>query len=163
MVVLFWFSLGSFACGCVHLAYLRLFLDDLTVRWPENTHEWVCTITSSLVGVTGQLMMNCALKVEEAGPISLARSGEILLSFLLQALILHKEAFDFTSLFGAFIIFTAIVLIALKRWAQNGSNPPSLLIWLFRPNRKNKEIDLSCSIQVVQVVQPELMPKQTPG
>lgn len=55
------------------------------------------------------------MKVEEAGTISLARSVDILLSFIVQALLLKNEPILWTSLVGACIIAIGVTLSALNK------------------------------------------------
>lgn len=156
MLVLFWFSMGSFICGSVHLIWLKFYLNEQSARWPNTTEEWTFTMISALGGLIGQYLVNLALKIEEAGPVSLVRTGDILLSFILQALILHNEPIELSSLLGAFIIFLAITLATLKKWVSDGRNPPKILIWIFRVKRKEqtKQVPLSNN-GVVRVLYPE--------
>lgn len=171
-IVLFWFSFGSLVCSLIHLSWLYLATQDPTVRWPVNTYEWTCITVSALAGLTGQLILNMALKIEDAGPISLARTGDILISFLVQALILHNEPIDVLSLLGATSILLSISMTALQRWVVDGQNPPAILRSLCchpasNQRKKSRQLSLRKSITcnpnsapVVQVLCPPSSKKE---
>lgn len=162
MLVLFWFSMGSLLFGLIHLTWLRFYGDQAiqdSLRLPNTVQEWSFALVSSLGGLVGQYLVNLALKVEEAGPISLVRTADILLSYVLQAFILQNEPVQLSSLLGAFTIFVAIVLATAKKWATDGKNPPKLLVRIFASNGKTKEMKdnhiSACDSKIVHIMRPD--------
>ena len=74
-------------------------------------------VANGICGVLGQFCLTVALKVEEAGLVSLARTVDIVMAFVFQIIGLPEEEVDWTSILGAVIVCTAVSLSAFK----NGS------------------------------------------
>lgn len=87
----------------------------VTIRTVDFETEFVILVINATCGVFAQLFITLALKVEEAGTISLARSVDIVLSFIVQATLLKHEQIYWTSIIGAFIIGLGVTLSALNK------------------------------------------------
>ncbi|RWS22111.1 EamA-like protein 5 [Leptotrombidium deliense] len=68
-----------------------------------------------LCGTFGQLCVTIAFKLEEAGPVSLARTVSIVVAFFYQIFVLNEELV-WSSILGACIVFAAVVSCALRKW-----------------------------------------------
>lgn len=78
-VVISAFSIASIICGIVTLAILGTVaahhdVHDITLPSDWTPQEWAWLVGNGLCGVFGQLFLTLALKVEEAGLVSLART-----------------------------------------------------------------------------------------
>jgi hypothetical protein len=58
-----------------------------------------------------------SLKIENAGPVSLARTMDIVMAFVYQVVVLNTQV-QITSLIGAIIICFGVILLALHKWYQ---------------------------------------------
>lgn len=59
--------------------------------------------------------MKVSLKLEEASFVSLVRTVDIVLAFILQALFLKDEVIDWMSILGAVIVVIAVVTTVVRR------------------------------------------------
>jgi len=108
-VTVFWFSSVLAAFGGV----LTIALDGFTL---PNT--WLTVIQCLGIGVCGfmgQILLTKALQLENAGPVAVARTLDIVLSFLYQIIFLH-DAPDWMSYLGSALVVACVVLTALRRW-----------------------------------------------
>lgn len=117
-VVVTWFSISSFLFSMVGIIGAKLFLPQettITIRVIDFESEFFFLVLNSLCGVFAQFFITLSLKVEEASTISLARSVDILLSFVFQALFLKHEPIYWTSIVGALIIAVGVTGSALNK------------------------------------------------
>ncbi|RWS12051.1 solute carrier family 35 member G1-like protein [Dinothrombium tinctorium] len=108
-VVIFWFSLYVIVVGMIIL----VILDSLTMPLGLETYMWL--LLMGLCGTFGQLCLTIAFKLEEAGPVSLARTIDIVVAFIYQVAILN-ETVVWTSLLGAIIVLSSVVVTAIRKW-----------------------------------------------
>ncbi|XP_015793315.1 solute carrier family 35 member G1-like [Tetranychus urticae] len=108
-VVIFWHSAVTVILGTI-----LLIIRDLLV-WPQGIQDYVLLLVCGVTGIAGQALMTLSLKLEKAGPVSLARTMDIVMAFVYQITIL-KEAVAWTSLFGAFILVFGVIIVALNKW-----------------------------------------------
>lgn len=64
----------------------------------------------------GQILLTMALQIEEAGPVAIARSADIVFAFLWQ-LLFFSEIPNRYSVFGAILVISSIILVGLRKWA----------------------------------------------
>lgn len=64
----------------------------------------------------GQILLTMALQIEEAGPVAIARSADIVFAFLWQ-LVFFSEIPNTYSVFGAILVVSSIILVGLRKWA----------------------------------------------
>ncbi|KAI1290290.1 Solute carrier family 35 member G1 [Halotydeus destructor] len=116
-VVISWFSIISIVMGAVILAISCLFFDpDHLIRLPDQftVKEWLLLLVNGLCGVVGQFCLTTALKIEEAGVVSLVRTTDILMAFIYQVSFLD-EAVHWMSLLGAAIVMVGVVVSGIRR------------------------------------------------
>ncbi|XP_076364148.1 solute carrier family 35 member G1-like isoform X1 [Tachypleus tridentatus] len=119
-VVIFMFSLSSIVFGLFYL-----FITG-TLSVPSCGQEAVLLVVCGLCGTFGQLLMTTALKCEEAGPVSIARTADVVLAFIYGVSFLDQYP-SWTSIVGAFLVCSSFVLTAMKKWRSRNkpSNTPS--------------------------------------
>ncbi|KAI1290262.1 Solute carrier family 35 member G1 [Halotydeus destructor] len=116
-VVIAWFSIISLVMGAIVLTLAYFFLDqNHLIRLPTDftRNEWLLLLGNGLCGVFGQLCLTVALKLEEAGVVSLVRTTDIIMAFIYQVAFLD-EAVHWTSLVGAAIVMLAVVVSGVRR------------------------------------------------
>lgn len=84
-VIVAWLSIWSIIIGTITLLILGEW------RCPDNIQDMLLIILNGACGSAGQWFITSALKVEQSGVISLARTFDIEVAFLYSALLLHEE------------------------------------------------------------------------
>ncbi|XP_013791668.1 solute carrier family 35 member G1-like [Limulus polyphemus] len=107
-VVIFWWSV------CASLITL-LGTWSLGVRQsPENWQKTLYILLIGGVGLLSQAALTTALYIEEAGRVSIASTSEIIVAYVLQVTVLG-EAPTVTSIIGALLVITGIILAGIKQ------------------------------------------------
>ena len=125
-VVISVFSIVSIVVGILVLAVLANAFPDHSsgfssgIGVPETYEEILWLVANGLCGVLGQLLLTVSLKIEEAGLVSLARTIDIVMAFLLQAAFLN-EIIHWTSILGAVIVAIGVCISALRKWLNSRS------------------------------------------
>ncbi|CAG2107587.1 unnamed protein product [Medioppia subpectinata] len=107
-VVVFWFAFAVIIFGSIVL----LILDKYVL--PTGVWTWSLLVAIGLLGIGDQYFLTIALQNESAGPVSVVRTFNIVLSFLWEALLL-SDAIEWTSVVGATIISSCVVILARVR------------------------------------------------
>lgn len=81
-----------------------------------NPDRWL-VIALAIFSFLGQILLTISLQIEEAGPISIARSADIVFAFFWQILF-FKETPNGYSIIGALIVTVSVLLTGLKKWSQ---------------------------------------------
>lgn len=63
----------------------------------------------------GQILLTLALQLEQAGPVAIARSSDIVFAFIWQVLF-FKETPNLFSIVGAVLVMSSVVLTGLRKW-----------------------------------------------
>lgn len=84
-VIIFWLSLFSILIGSLTLLLLNEW------RLPNNLPDLAYILLNGLCGSIGQWFITSALKVEQSGVVSLARTFDIEIAFLYSALLLDEQ------------------------------------------------------------------------
>lgn len=63
----------------------------------------------------GQVLLTLALQVENAGPVAIARTSDIVFAFIWQILF-FKEVPNIYSILGAFLVTSSVVVTGLRKW-----------------------------------------------
>lgn len=85
--------------------------------WPYcNSDRWL-VVALGVFSFLGQILLTISLQLEEAGPVAIARSADIVFAFIWQILF-FKEIPNIYSVIGALIVTTSVVLTGLKKWSQ---------------------------------------------
>lgn len=108
-VVVFWFAFAIIIFGTTVLAILNQFV------MPTGLWAYSLLVVIGLLGIGDQYFLTIALQNESAGPVSVVRTFNIVLSFIWEAFIL-SEAIEWTSVLGATIISSCVVILAIVKW-----------------------------------------------
>lgn len=87
------------------------------IRIPQwNEVGWL--VLNGLFALMAQISFTVALKIEEAGLVSLVRTSDILVSYIIQIAIFQDDAISLISVVGAAIVFLGVSLTALRNWLK---------------------------------------------
>lgn len=87
-----------------------------TLKPPEGPRDIILmAVILPAVVFTGQVAATLALKFEQAGPVALVRTSDVLFSFCWQYILLGVVP-DIFSLAGASIVVSGVVITALRKW-----------------------------------------------
>lgn len=125
-VVIFAFSSVSIFCGMIALVILGVYEHNIRLPMEWTSAEWVYLFCNGLCGVFGQLFLTLALKIEEAGLVSLARTIDIVMAFLFEIVFLY-EIPHWTSILGAVIICCVVCISGLRKWYYNKQESNKML------------------------------------
>ncbi len=78
---------------------------------------------------TGQILLTLALQLENAGPVAVARTADIVFAFIWQVLF-FKEVPNIFSLAGAFLVTSSIIMTGLRKWVISMPENTSLKLKL---------------------------------
>lgn len=105
-----------------NFAYVALAEVSIVTYFSGGFHVPECGIAPWLLVVLGilsfyaQLMLTKALKVEEAGIVSVTRSsGELILAFFFQILIFNNMP-DLNTVIGAILVSSAVILTSIRKY-----------------------------------------------
>ena len=150
-VVINAYSMASIVSAVIAIAVIRNFFMQeagdlaLGVGVPETWPEIGFMIGNGMCGVMGQLCLVFALKIEEANLVSLARTIDIVMSFVYQVIWLPNEIVHWTSLLGAIIVCACVAISAIRRWLVDKPGKWDTLWYILncssnRPTRKPSQI-----------------------
>lgn len=108
-VTVMWYSFTLVVLGSLYLT--------LANKWtmPSSTQTWASLVGISICGVFDQYLITLAFQYEKAGPISVVRTFNIVLCFIWEVMLLN-EAIQFTSVMGACLICSCVIVLALVKW-----------------------------------------------
>lgn len=106
VVVIFWSSAVSLFCSVIIL----LIIDKMTL---PTTYEWYLIAGNSVAGIFGQLSLALALFYEDAGPVTLGRTVNILAALVLQVQIV-REPLSWTSIGGAALVGGCVAFSVIR-------------------------------------------------
>ncbi|XP_041972349.1 solute carrier family 35 member G1 [Aricia agestis] len=70
----------------------------------------------ALFSYLGQILLTMSLQLEQAGPVAIARSADIVFAFLWQVMFFNEMPNKF-SIFGAVLVLSSVLLVGLRKWA----------------------------------------------
>lgn len=105
-------NFGAFAL--VQTVAVTWFLGALC--WPQCGVERILVVALALFSFGGQILLTLSLQLEQAGPVAIARSADIVFAFIWQVLF-FKEIPNVYSLAGAFLVTSSVMLTGLRKWA----------------------------------------------
>lgn len=85
--------------------------------WPYCGSDRWLVIALGVFSFLGQILLTLSLQMEQAGPVAIARSADIVFAFIWQILF-FKEVPNGYSIAGAVLVTSSVVLIGLKKWTQ---------------------------------------------
>lgn len=86
-----------------------------SLSWPSYTTDKLLIVALGIFSFIGQVLLTLAFKLENAGPISVARTSDIVFAFIWQILFFH-QAPHFTSIIGAIYVVSSVLTLAFRKW-----------------------------------------------
>uniref|UniRef100_A0A0K2T8K4 EamA domain-containing protein n=2 Tax=Lepeophtheirus salmonis TaxID=72036 RepID=A0A0K2T8K4_LEPSM len=80
---------------------------------PETIEEWVYAVLVGVFGLLGQSLLALALKYETAGVVSVTRSMDIAVAYVIQ-IVWFGDIPLWTSILGAFVVILAVFTMAME-------------------------------------------------
>ena len=114
-VVVSFFSLFCVCVGSITLNVTSIVTGEVFAT-PQSLFDWGLIFANGMCGVIGQSLLVVALKLEEAGLVSLMRTIDIVVAFVYQGIFLPHQPLYWTSILGAVIICSGCVAVALKKY-----------------------------------------------
>lgn len=100
-------------------------IETIFVSWylgvlclPQCGTERLLILALGIFSFSGQILLTISLQLEQAGPVSIARSADIVFAFIWQVLF-FKEVPNIYSIVGAIFVTSSVILIGLRKWATN--------------------------------------------
>lgn len=84
--------------------------------WPHCGTERMLVVALALFSFLGQILLTLSLQMEQAGPVAIARSADIVFAFIWQVLF-FKEIPNVYSVLGAILVVSSVVLTGARKWA----------------------------------------------
>ncbi|XP_055607778.1 solute carrier family 35 member G1-like [Uranotaenia lowii] len=84
--------------------------------WPLCGSDRMLVIALALFSFGGQILLTLALQYEQAGPVAIARSADIVFAFIWQ-IMFFKETPNVYSVLGALLVVSSVVLSGMRKWA----------------------------------------------
>ncbi|GFG35862.1 hypothetical protein Cfor_07270 [Coptotermes formosanus] len=98
-------------------------VQTLLVTWalgalciPRCGLDRLLVVALALFSFGGQILLTLALQLEQAGPVAIARSADIVFAFIWQVLF-FEEVPNRYSIGGAILVTSSVVLTGLRKWA----------------------------------------------
>lgn len=104
-------NFGSFAL--VYTLAVTWFIGALC--WPPCGTERLLVLCLALFSFLGQILLTISLQIEQAGPVSIARSADIVFAFIWQVMF-FKEVPNRYSIIGALLVVTSVMITGLRKW-----------------------------------------------
>ena len=115
-VIVMWFAASLTCSSVIILAITNQY------SWPRGLYNWSMLFVAGICGIADQYFLCLSLKYESAGPISVIRTLNIVLSFLWGIFLLGEKT-ELTSVIGALLITFCVLILALVKWKSE--NPKS--------------------------------------
>lgn len=106
-------NFGAFAL--IYTVVVSWFMDVICLPYC-NSDRWL-VLALGAFSFLGQILLTISLQLEEAGPVAIARSADIVFAFVWQILF-FKEIPNRYSIIGALIVTCSVILTGLKKWSQ---------------------------------------------
>lgn len=100
--------------------------------WPQCGRDRWLVVALALFSFLGQILLTLSLQLEQAGPVAIARSADIVFAFVWQVLF-FGETPNVWSVAGAVLVVSSVVLTGFRKWAFSlpfESNVRQRLRWL---------------------------------
>jgi drug/metabolite transporter (DMT)-like permease len=110
---------------CVFLAWNAGVLDI-----PHGSEEWALAAGLILFTFLGQTLFVISLQFEQAGPVALMQTTDVIFSFINQFVFLQVVP-DEISIGGALIVVTGVSLTTLRKWAKTLPEESRIRKYLF--------------------------------
>ncbi|XP_076035399.1 solute carrier family 35 member G1-like [Oratosquilla oratoria] len=113
-----------FSVIMTNFAFVALILTPIVSWFTGGTCVPICGPERYLIVVLGafsfggQILLTKALQVEQAGPVSIARTADVVFAFIWQVLVFQKVP-DILSISGALLVTSSVFLTGLRKWVQS--------------------------------------------
>lgn len=104
-------NFGSFAL--VQTLLVTYLLGTLCI--PKCGIDRILIVALAFFSFGGQILLTLALQLEQAGPVAIARSADIVFAFIWQ-IIFFKEIPNIYSVAGAILVTSSVILTGLRKW-----------------------------------------------
>lgn len=104
-------NFGAF--GLIYSLVIGLWLG--TLCWPICGTERLLVVALAVFSFFGQILLTLALKLEQAGPVSIGRSCDIVFAFIWQV-IFFKERLNGYSIIGAVLVTSSVIWTGVRKW-----------------------------------------------
>ncbi|KAF4531657.1 hypothetical protein B566_EDAN018104 [Ephemera danica] len=120
-------NFGSFAI--VQTMLITFILGELCI--PRCGKDRLLIVALALFSFGGQILLTVALQVEQAGPVALARTADIVFAFVWQVLFFNEVPNRY-SISGAILVTSSVLLTGLRKWliALPEQAPIRQALWL---------------------------------
>lgn len=118
-IINFWFSSACTIISLFYVLYYGVF------QMPSTFFEWLIIFLSGLFGCLGNIAFVIALKIEKAGPVSVAQTCNIVIVVIYQVTF-FQEPISANTLIGAFLIASSVALTGKPtiNYLFSNLNPP---------------------------------------
>lgn len=106
-------NFGAF--GLIYTAIVSWTIGSLCL--PPCGTDRLLVVALALFSFLGQILLTLSLQMEQAGPVAIARSADIVFAFFWQVIFFH-EVPNFYSLLGALLVISCVILTGLRKWVQ---------------------------------------------
>lgn len=83
--------------------------------WPACGTDRLLVVALALFSFGGQILLTLALQLEQAGPVAIARSADIVFAFIWQVLF-FQEVPNRYSIAGAVLVTSSVLLTGVRKW-----------------------------------------------
>lgn len=83
---------------------------------PNCGTERFLVVCLALFSYLGQILLTMSLQMEQAGPVAIARSADIVFAFLWQVMFFNEIPSKF-SILGAILVLSSVMLVGVRKWA----------------------------------------------
>lgn len=100
--------------------------------WPQCGSDRWMVVALAVFSFLGQILLTLSLQLEQAGPVAIARSADIVFAFVWQVLF-FGEIPNVYSVAGAVLVVSSVVLTGFRKWAlalPRESNVRQRVRWL---------------------------------
>lgn len=104
-------NFGAF--GFIYSILIGLWLGGLCL--PMCGTERILVLALAIFSFFGQILLTLALKLEQAGPVSIGRSCDIVFAFIWQV-IFFKERLNGYSVIGAILVTSSVIWTGVRKW-----------------------------------------------
>ncbi|KAF3423102.1 hypothetical protein E2986_06744 [Frieseomelitta varia] len=87
-------------------------------KLPHDWITWSKILLVALTGLSGQVLVTNALKIESAGKVSVTRSLDIILAYIVQVYFFGDQPTS-TSIIGAFLIIVSVICMGFEKEIYN--------------------------------------------
>lgn len=112
----FWFGLGQMSISIIAMCFIGF------GQIPKSYLEWSLLVANGILSWLGQCVLQWSFAYEDAGVLSIVRTGDVAVCFLLSALFLDDDIY-WTSIVGSLILGLVVALIIVNNWIYKSCHP----------------------------------------